>query len=158
MSLLSKAMNAKDAFVKPAQFHANAIRDDLIRRFESKAAVIGILGLGYVGLPLMLRYAASGFKVLGFDIDPDKVAALNRGESYIEHIKGADIEKARSAGFEATADMSRAAEPDALIICVPTPLNKHREPDLTFVLSTTARPMASSASSSTRLRNSSLAR
>jgi UDP-N-acetyl-D-glucosamine dehydrogenase len=105
-------------------------------RFEDRTAVIGIIGLGYVGLPLTLRYAAIGFKVLGIDIDPAKVAKLNSGASYIEHIPAREIERARTAGFEATTDFSRASEPDALIICVPTPLNAYREPDLSFVLGT----------------------
>ena len=108
----------------------------LLKRIHDKTAVIGILGLGYVGLPLMLRYAAVGFKVLGFDIDPGKVADLNAGRSYIEHITSASLQVARDRGFEATTDMSRTAEADALIICVPTPLDAHREPDLSFVLNT----------------------
>lgn len=106
-------------------------------RFANRSAVIGIIGLGYVGLPLTLRYAAVGFKVLGIDIDEAKVARLNAGGSYIEHIKTEHIAAARAAGFEATADFGRAGEADALIICVPTPLNAYREPDLSFVLGTT---------------------
>lgn len=109
----------------------------LIDKLESRVAVIGIVGLGYVGLPLMLRYVYAGFKVIGFDIDPRKVDKLNRGESYIEHIPSASIREAGARGFEATADFSRAEEPDALIICVPTPLNAYREPDLSFILNTT---------------------
>jgi UDP-N-acetyl-D-glucosamine dehydrogenase len=85
----------------------------------------------------MLRYTEVGYKVLGFDIDAGKVSKLNRGESYIEHIPGALIGKACASGFAATTDFSRAVECDALILCVPTPLNKHREPDLSFVLETT---------------------
>ncbi len=112
------------------------MKDQLIAAIESKTAVIGILGLGYVGLPLMLRFSAVGFKPLGFDIDQSKVDALNDGRSYIEHIKPESIQKARAAGFEATSDFSRVAEADALIICVPTPLNDHREPDLSYVLNT----------------------
>ncbi len=109
----------------------------LLERLESRKAVIGILGLGYVGLPLMLRFSEVGFRVLGIDIDGAKVEALNAGESYIEHIKPAAIAGARRKGFEATADFSRAKEADALIICVPTPLNRHREPDLSYVIGTT---------------------
>ncbi|MFO7674794.1 MAG: nucleotide sugar dehydrogenase [bacterium] len=109
----------------------------LINRLNRKESVIGIVGLGYVGLPLMLRFEEVGYRVLGFDIDEDKVARLNRGETYIAHIPAASIARARAAGFEATTDFSRAAEPDALILCVPTPLDKHREPDLSFVLDTT---------------------
>jgi UDP-N-acetyl-D-glucosamine dehydrogenase len=111
--------------------------NQLISKLENHTAVIGIVGLGYVGLPLMLRFVDVGFKVLGIDIDSDKVAKLNQGKSYIEHISSQSIEKALAKGFQSTTDFSRAAEPDALIICVPTPLNAYREPDLSFVLNTT---------------------
>ncbi|MBW8897953.1 MAG: nucleotide sugar dehydrogenase, partial [Massilia sp.] len=116
---------------KPAQL------ERLTTRLRERTAVIGIIGLGYVGLPLTLRYAEAGFRVLGIDIDGGKVERLNRGESYIRHIAAADIARARDHGFEATTDFTRAGEPDALIICVPTPLNAYREPDLSFVLDTT---------------------
>ncbi len=108
-----------------------------IAKFASKEAVIGIVGLGYVGLPLMLRYNAIGFRVLGIDIDVGKVNSLNAGQSYIEHIAGEHIAKARNSGFEATTDFKRVSECDALILCVPTPLNKYREPDMSFVINTT---------------------
>jgi UDP-N-acetyl-D-glucosamine dehydrogenase len=111
--------------------------EQLTARLRDRTAVIGIIGLGYVGLPLTLRYAAVGFKVLGIDIDGGKVAKLNRGVSYIKHVAGRDVGQARASGFEATCDFSRAAEADALIICVPTPLNASRDPDLSFVLNTT---------------------
>ena len=117
--------------------HQSAHLQQLIAKLHDRTAVIGIIGLGYVGLPLTLRYAAVGFRVLGIDIDAAKVEKLNRGQSYIEHIPAAEIEAARAAGFEATTDFTRAGEPDALIICVPTPLNAYREPDLSFVLDTT---------------------
>jgi UDP-N-acetyl-D-glucosamine dehydrogenase len=93
--------------------------------------------LGYVGLPLMLRYCEVGYRVIGFDIDQGKVDALAQGKSYIEHISGAAIAGSLIRGFEPTTDFSRAKEVDALILCVPTPLNKYREPDLSFVLNTT---------------------
>jgi UDP-N-acetyl-D-glucosamine dehydrogenase len=109
----------------------------LLKKIESRSAVVGIVGLGYVGLPLMLRFSEVGFRVLGFDIDASKVKALNAGKSYIEHIAASHIAKARKAGFEATTDFTRAAEADALILCVPTPLNKYREPDLSFIIDTT---------------------
>lgn len=108
----------------------------LVSRLEARTATIGIIGMGYVGQPLALRYAETGFKVLGFDIDHDKVAELNAGHSSIEHIDDAAIARAVARSFEATADLGRATEADALIICVPTPLNKYREPDLSFVVST----------------------
>lgn len=108
----------------------------LVGKFEDRSAVIGVIGLGYVGLPLSLRYCAVGFRVLGIDIDGDKVERLNAGSSYIEHIAHDKIAAARARGFEATSDFTRVAEADALIICVPTPLNVYREPDLSFVLGT----------------------
>ncbi|APC19674.1 UDP-N-acetyl-D-glucosamine dehydrogenase (plasmid) [Pseudomonas frederiksbergensis] len=108
-----------------------------ILKYKSKEAVVGIVGLGYVGLPLMLRYNAIGYRVLGIDIDVDKVAKLNAGQSYIEHIACERISKARASGFEATTDFRRVSECDALILCVPTPLNKYREPDMSFVIDTT---------------------
>ena len=111
-------------------------KQQMLNRITDKSAVIGIVGLGYVGLPLMLRFAEVGYKVLGFDIDTKKVDALMAGRSYIEHISAESIAEARTLGFEATTDFSRALEADALIMCVPTPLNKYREPDLSFVTDT----------------------
>lgn len=111
-------------------------RETLIKHFQARKAIVGIVGLGYVGLPLMLRFQAAGFRVLGIDIDPAKVEKLNNGQSYIEHISAAKIVAARQAGFEATSNFSRVAEADGLIICVPTPLNKNREPDLSYVTGT----------------------
>ncbi|NTV94211.1 MAG: nucleotide sugar dehydrogenase [Thiobacillus sp.] len=108
----------------------------LLAKLNDKTALIGIVGLGYVGLPLLLRYVEAGYRVLGLDIDPDKPARLHRGETYIKHIPAEAIAAARH-GFEATTDFTRAAEADALILCVPTPLDDHREPDLSFVLDTT---------------------
>jgi UDP-N-acetyl-D-glucosamine dehydrogenase len=113
------------------------MKEALLEKIRTKEAIIGIAGLGYVGLPLMLRFAEAGFRVLGFDIDASKVGLINRGESYIKHIGTARVATARNAGnFEATADFSRAAGADALIICVPTPLGDHQEPDLSFVVNT----------------------
>jgi len=109
---------------------------DLMRRLNSRTATIGIVGMGYVGQPLALRYSEVGFRVLGFDIDTDKIAELNAGRSSIAHIDDSAIARAVENGFEATQDMMRAREADALIICVPTPLNKYREPDLSFVTGT----------------------
>ena len=98
---------------------------------------IAIVGLGYVGLPLSLQFAKCGATVLGFDVDKLKAAALNNGESYIKHIAAVDVAAAREKRlFEATTDFTRIKEADAVIICVPTPLNKYREPDLSFVLDT----------------------
>ena len=116
---------------------ASEIKQSAIGKFRDKTATIGIVGLGYVGLPLMLRYAETGFKVLGFDIDAEKVNKLNNGETYIEHITADKIAATRAAGFEATTDFSRIGEAEAVILCVPTPLNKYREPDMSFVIDTT---------------------
>ena len=116
---------------------ASEIKQSAIGKFRDKTATIGIVGLGYVGLPLMLRYAETGFKVLGFDIDAEKVNKLNNGETYIEHIPAEKIAAASNSLFEATTDFSRIGEVEAVILCVPTPLNKYREPDMSFVIDTT---------------------
>lgn len=108
----------------------------LVGRLTDKSAKIGIVGLGYVGLPLAMRYAAVGYQVLGFDIDSSKISRLRKGESYIESIPASRIEQARAEGFSPTTDFAYAAEVDGLILCVPTPLNKYREPDLSFVFNT----------------------
>lgn len=98
---------------------------------------IAIVGLGYVGLPLARQFTRAGAKVLGLDVDQSKVAALNEGRSYIKHIASVDVVTMREGGlFEASADFSRVAGMDAVIICVPTPLSRHREPDLSYVLDT----------------------
>lgn len=112
------------------------MKNTLLKRFGDKSAVIGIIGLGYVGQPLALRYSQIGFKVLGFDVDQEKVDQLNAGHSGIEHIVDSDISAANAAGMSCTTDFARIPEADAIIICVPTPLNKYREPDLTFVTRT----------------------
>ena len=107
-----------------------------MQAIAAREAVVGVVGLGYVGLPLVLRFADVGFRVVGFDVDEGKVAALNNGTSYIEHIDSELVRKARSR-LTVTTDFARAAEVDVLIICVPTPLNAYREPDLSFVVGTT---------------------
>ena len=105
---------------------------------ERKSTIsVGIVGLGYVGLPLSLQFAKTGVTVLGLDIDPAKVEALNQAQSYIKHIESSAIAEAvRQKTFSATTDFSRVAELDAVIICVPTPLNKNREPDISYILAT----------------------
>ena len=98
---------------------------------------IAIVGLGYVGLPLSLQFARSGVNVLGLDIDPEKVDSIDKGRSYIKHIEGAVIlEHVQAGRFKASTDFSRAKEVEAIIICVPTPLNKNREPDISYILET----------------------
>lgn len=113
------------------------MKQSLLDKLNSKTGVIGIVGLGYVGLPLVLRYSEVGYRVVGFDIDQSKIDHIEGGTSYIEHISAAAIARAVEQGFEATTDFTRASDVDALILCVPTPLNKYREPDLSFVLDTT---------------------
>lgn len=108
----------------------------LLDRIWNRKAVVGVIGLGYVGLPLALRFVETGFRVLGFDVDSDKVRQLRNGRSYIEHIGEERVAAGVRGGLTVTDDFSRAGEPDALIICVPTPLNEHREPDLSFVIGT----------------------
>jgi len=103
---------------------------------DSREARIGIIGMGYVGLPLTLLFSGQRFKVTGFDIEPGKVDMLNAGKSYILRILPSEIQEAQKAGFRATADYSQVAQMDAVIICVPTPLNEHQEPDLSFVTGT----------------------
>ncbi|MBV9888352.1 MAG: nucleotide sugar dehydrogenase, partial [Acidobacteria bacterium] len=98
---------------------------------------VGIIGCGYVGLPLGLRFAEAGHKVTGFDTDPKKVSMLNAGKSYIEHIQQAKIQQyVNSKHFRATTDFSELKDVDAIIICVPTPLDERREPDLSYVENT----------------------
>ncbi|TMH56727.1 MAG: nucleotide sugar dehydrogenase [Betaproteobacteria bacterium] len=108
----------------------------LLERFTNRTARVGVIGLGYVGLPLALRFSEAGFRVIGFDIDQAKADAINSGRSYFLHIPDAAVAAARARCFEATTQVSRAAEADALIICVPTPLTASREPDLSFVINT----------------------
>ena len=110
---------------------------ELLEKLRSREALIGIVGLGYVGLPLSLTYSEVGFRVLGFDIDQAKADAINNGQSYIDHIEWERVSRARQdQRFEATVDFSRATQSDALILCVPTPLNQYREPDLSFIRTT----------------------
>jgi UDP-N-acetyl-D-glucosamine dehydrogenase len=111
-------------------------KNRLIKKFEDHTAVIGIIGLGYVGLPLAIRYAQVGYTVLGFDIDPLKAEKIAAGKTYFKHIPDEHVQQAVDNGFSATTDFSRAGEADALIICVPTPLKEHREPDISYVTNT----------------------
>jgi UDP-N-acetyl-D-glucosamine dehydrogenase len=109
---------------------------DLVAAFETKRATIGVIGLGYVGVPLALTAAQAGFPVLGFDVNKPRVAKINRGESVIKHIPAEAMAAAIGQRLSATADFSRLAEADAILICVPTPLTRHREPDLSYVVNT----------------------
>ena len=107
---------------------------NLQAKIEAKSAVVGVIGLGYVGLPLAAAFHRAGLPVIGFDVDPRKVELLRRGENYLKHLGPELVAEMWTTGrFEATADFQRLAEPDAIISCVPTPLGKHLEPDLTYV-------------------------
>jgi len=108
--------------------------DLLARRLRSGAATVGVIGLGYVGLPLAVATARGGFRTIGFDVDRAKIEQLNSGQSYIEAVAGAELKRHVDSGaFRSTADFGELADCDVVIICVPTPLTRHREPDLQFV-------------------------
>jgi len=128
--------------MKSSTQHKNVHETDgsgLRRSIEKRRAKVGIIGLGYVGLPLACLFAEKGFPTTGFDIDTSKVKALNAGRSYIKHIPNRRIAAVRAGGkFEATDDFDRLERMDAIIICVPTPLTKYREPDLQFIVKTGA--------------------
>jgi UDP-N-acetyl-D-glucosamine dehydrogenase len=112
------------------------IAQERLERLENRTANVGVIGLGYVGLPLSLLLSGAGFKVTGFDIDEKKVTDLEEGRSYIFRIEHAEIQTARKQGLQATTDFSRLSGMDAVILCVPTPLTEHKEPDLSFVANT----------------------
>jgi UDP-N-acetyl-D-glucosamine dehydrogenase len=106
----------------------------VISAIHTRTARIGIIGMGYVGLPLALLFSEEGFRVCGFDVDHKKVGTLSMGGSYIYRIPATEIQSAQRRGFSATTDYARLADMDAIIICVPTPLNEHREPDLSYIV------------------------
>src|SRR5947209_12365425 len=112
------------------------LAEKLKARFDNRTAKIGIMGLGYVGLPLALLYSEQKFQVTGFDIDARKVTTLDSGGSYIYRIAPEEIQSAKAQGFSATADYSQLTSMDAIIICVPTPLNEYHEPDLSYITAT----------------------
>ena len=116
---------------------SSAAPRDLVDRFRARDAVVGVVGMGYVGLPLVLHFTQAGFRVLGFDIEEGRVADLNAGRSYIKHCPSERVREMVDTGrFAATTDLSRVAEADAVLICVPTPLTPQREPDLSYVVQT----------------------
>ncbi|MCK4579247.1 MAG: nucleotide sugar dehydrogenase, partial [Candidatus Marinimicrobia bacterium] len=113
------------------------MHDVLIRKIDSREFVVGVIGLGYVGLPLAIHFAENGFYAHGFDIDPHKIQSLNQGDSYIRHIDSHSVRSnIRSGRFTAYSDFDRLVECDAIIITVPTPLSMNQEPDLSFIEST----------------------
>ncbi len=116
---------------------STSIAGELIERARAKRTKLGVIGLGYVGLPICLAAVQSGLSVIGFDVDPKKPAALREGRSYLHHVPSKAISEAVATGhLEVTTDMTRLGEPDALLICVPTPLGAHLEPNMSFVVST----------------------
>jgi UDP-N-acetyl-D-glucosamine dehydrogenase len=114
------------------------IASQRLERLKNRSARVGVIGLGYVGLPLCLLLAEAGFQVTGFDIDEKKIQALTAGQSYIFRIPAEEIRLLRERGFQATSDFSKIAKQDAILLCVPTPLTGHREPDLSYIRSTAA--------------------
>jgi len=111
---------------------------NLLEKLDNQTASIGVIGLGYVGLPLLSAFIKKGFRCIGYDVDPSKVDLLTSGRSYIKHISSAEIQNwLDQQQFEATSDMTRLSEADVLLICVPTPLNDSRDPDLSYVEATT---------------------
>jgi UDP-N-acetyl-D-glucosamine dehydrogenase len=121
-----------------AEMEGQIVHRALSERIRDRSTQIGIIGMGYVGLPLMLASTTKNFRVLGFDIDEEKVRRLNLGKSPLKHVVDSRIAAVRDAQlFEATHDAKRLSEVDVVVICVPTPLGHHREPDLSFVVKTT---------------------
>src|SRR5450755_3573448 len=126
---------AGDRILSPlAESTSPLVRGDLLQRIEGRTATIGVIGMGYVGLPLALIFAENSFPVLGFDIDQSKVDALTRGTSYIKHIGVDRVANAFLArGAKSTSDFAHLGSCDVVIICVPTPLGPHREPELKYI-------------------------
>src|SRR5437899_3119921 len=115
---------------------ATPLKEEAIAKFKSKTASVGVIGLGYVGLPLALLFSEEGFRVTGFDIDNTKIDMLASSRSYICRIPETEIALARDRGFQATTDFTCISKMDAIVICVPTPLTEYHEPDLSFVTET----------------------
>jgi len=113
-----------------------ATHSDILAKIQARTARVGVVGLGYVGLPLVLLFSGERFVVTGFDVDQRKVETLNNGGSYIVRIEPTEINSARKVGFSATADFSRVSEMDIVIICVPTPLDEYHQPDLSYIVRT----------------------
>jgi len=119
-----------------AKTKAASLKEQLQQKIENRTSKIGVIGLGYVGLPLALLFNEERFPVTGFDVDAEKIAHLNAGHSYIHHIPVTEIQQAGKRGFSATANYAQLAEMDAILICVPTPLDEYREPDLSYIRNT----------------------
>jgi len=110
--------------------------NNLKSRIQNRDACIAVIGLGYVGLPLVIRFSEEGFRVIGFDIDEEKIEKLNKGESYLRHISADAVEAVANNGFSATSDWKRISDCDVILICVPTPLGSNKEPDLQYIRGT----------------------
>src|ERR671921_1340174 len=113
-----------------------SIAQDMITKAERRQIQFGIVGLGYVGLPLAVELAEAGYRVLGFDVNPDVVDGLNAGRSHVKDVTHQQLQQ-QCERFTATADMSRLSEPDAISICVPTPLSKFKDPDVSYIVAAT---------------------
>ena len=122
----------REISTSPAGAHATA----LIEKFRARNALVAVIGMGYVGLPLAVRMAEAGFRTLGLDIDAEKVAKLGAGQTYLKTVPAQSIAGALAKGFAATTDFARVREADAIVICVPTPLDARAQPDLSFVIGT----------------------
>src|SRR5450759_5140912 len=109
----------------------------LISKIKHKSANIGVIGLGYVGLPLVIEFCRAGFSVTGFDVDEQKISHLQQGRRYIKHIDPAILVNEFRDRFRPTSDFSALKEMDCIIVCVPTPLNRNREPDMQYIFNTT---------------------
>ena len=120
----------------PSKAASSELSELLKRKIESRTAKVGVIGMGYVGLPLALLFSEQKFPVTGFDIDKKKIDVLESGGSYIYRIAPTEIQTARAQGFTATSDYANIANMDAIIICVPTPLNEYHEPDLSYITAT----------------------
>ena len=129
-------MNPASTDISPAAVSAPASLAAWRARLEQRELQVGIIGLGYVGLPLALLFSAERFRVVGFDIDASKVEKLNAGQSYIYRIEPEHIQAAQKSGLRATSDFAEIAGVDAVLICVPTPLSEHRTPDMSYIVST----------------------
>jgi UDP-N-acetyl-D-glucosamine dehydrogenase len=131
-----------ETFIKRSEsrkLQKSDIFEALLEKIETRRATVSVIGLGYVGLPLVQAFTGAGFPVIGFDKDTEKIENLLAGKSYIKHITDSSVAEMTGSGrFSATADFDRLKEADCILICVPTPLNEYREPDLSYVLNSTA--------------------
>lgn len=134
---MPKSANA--ANVTPLLAQPSQLAGELLQKIQQRKAVVAVIGLGYVGLPLILGFADADFPVLGLDVDPEKIKKLKSGQTYVKHIPSKDIAGAFAKGqFEVASDLAAVTKADVIIICLPTPLTKHRDPDLSYIEKTAA--------------------